>query len=198
MSSQTVEVGKFVTSRLHGLVASKNESAVRATLARLRRGVGKEPGAMPELWEVLFAAAPERLSGNEGYPSRGEWAVYTALTLYGLHQQGKDIKQKNMHRTGEGLGIAVRKLVKNEDEESRVKRRFDIAATSDTPEEFAHHVRGLIQLLKAADIPLDYAKLAQDLYQFQFVDSRDRVRLSWGRDFYRFPRSSDTNEKPEA
>ncbi len=194
MSSPAVEVSKFVASRLHSLAESRNEAAVRATLARMRRGVGRSPGEMPELWEVLFADAPERLAGKQDYPSRGEWAAYTALTLFGMHQQGKDLKQRGMHKPGERLGLAVRKLVKSPDDEQRIKRRFDIVATSDTPEEFAYHVRGLIQLLKAADIPLDYAQLAQDLYRFQFSDGRDRVRLTWGRDFYRFQRSNETQE----
>ncbi len=194
MSSPAVEVSNFVASRLYSLASSNNEAAVRATLARMRRGVGRAPGEMPELWEVLFAGAPEKLAGKEDYPSRGEWAAYTALTLFGLHQQGKDIKQKSMHKTGEGLGLAVRKLIKNLEDEQRIKRRFDIAATSDTPDEFAHHVRGLIQLLRAADIPLDYAQLAQDLYRFQFSDGRDRVRLTWGRDFYRSQQPSKTQE----
>lgn len=194
MSSPAVEVSNFVASRLYSLASSNNEAVVRATLARMRRGVGRAPGEMPELWEVLFAGAPEKLAGKEDYPSRGEWAAYTALTLFGLHQQGKDIKQKSMHKTGEGLGLAVRKLIKNLEDEQRIKRRFDIAATSDTPDEFAHHVRGLIQLLRAADIPLDYAQLAQDLYRFQFSDGRDRVRLTWGRDFYRSQQPSKTQE----
>jgi CRISPR system Cascade subunit CasB len=96
-----------------------------------------------------------------------------------------------MSKEGESLGTSLRKLVKNEDDEKRVKHRFDAAATAESLEEFSHHLRGLIQILKAQDIPLDYPALTEDLYWFQFPEARDLVRLRWGRDFYSF----EYNEK---
>ena len=82
------------------------------------------------------------------------------------------------------LGKAVRTLIQTSEDENRVKRRFDAAATSNSMEEIAHHLRGLIQLLKSENIPLDYPKLTEDLYRFQFPEARDNVRLMWGREFY--------------
>ena len=55
--------------------------------------------------------------GKDGRPSYAEWAVYTALTLFALHQQGHS---EPMNAEGEEnrLGRAVRKLVLlGEDEE---------------------------------------------------------------------------------
>lgn len=192
MANKAKQAGIFVKHKIGALIHSKNESAMRAMLAKLRRGIGKPPGSMPELWPTTLDGLPEELSGNMGGPTRGEWAVHTALTLFALHQQGKELKGKPMCREGESLGSSVRRLVKSDDDEARVKRRFDVAATSDSPEEFANHLRGLIQLLKADDIPLDYPALAEDLYLFQFPDAKDSVRLRWGRDFYRT--SSKDNE----
>ncbi len=175
----------FVQRKISWLAGSENESTTRATLARLRRGIGKKPGSMPELWEATLKDLPPELVGQGQHPSYGEWAVHTALTLYALHQQGKDTKLQCMHKDGESLGVALRKLVGDDEDEKRVKRRFDAASTSSSMEEFSHHLRGLIQLLKQKSIPLDYTALAEDFYCLQFPNSRDSVRLHWGRDFYR-------------
>lgn len=44
--------------------------------------------------------------------------------------------------------------------------------------------------------PLDYPQLAEDLYQYQFVDGAPNVRLRWGRDLYASPtEKTKENEK---
>jgi len=181
----------FVKHKIIKLTESKNESEVRATLARLRRGVGKAPGSMPALWGVTMDGMPEELVSNSESPTYGEWATHTALTLYALHQQGKDIKGQGMHMEGAALGASLRKLIKDDADEVRVKRRFDAAATSEDLGEISHHMRGLVQLLKAQGIPLDYPALAEDLYRFQTPEARDSVRLKWGRDFYRMMKTKE-------
>jgi len=185
MADEAKMVKNFVKYQISRLSGSNNEAAARATLAKLRRGIGNEPGSMPALWDLTLNGLSESLTSKDGAPTRGEWAVHTALTLFALHQQGADMHQHAMSKEKNALGISLRKLIKNEEDEKRVKRRFDAAATSDSMEEFSHHLRGLIQLLKTQDIPLDYPALAEDLYWFQFPEARDSVRLRWGRDFYR-------------
>ena len=188
-------VKSFVKHKIIKMTESKNESGVRATLAKLRRGIGKAPGSMPEIWGITMDGMPEELVAKGDSPTYGEWAVHTVLTLYALHQQGKDIKSQCMNMEGAALGASLKKLIKDEADEIRVKRRFDAAATSDDLSEFAHHLRGLVQLLKAQGIPLDYPALAEDLYRFQFPEARDSVRLNWGRSFYRMAKAkaeSDT------
>jgi CRISPR system Cascade subunit CasB len=102
-----------------------------------------------------------------------------------------------MSRQGERLGIAVRRLVRSDEDEQRIKRRFDAAVTAQSLAEFSYHLRGLVQLLKAADIPLDYPQLTAELFWLQFPDVRDSVRLNWGRDFYRVQEDSARNEIPD-
>ena len=165
------------------------EPRKRAELAELRRGVGRQPGDLPALWGSLLAQMPERFWGreNEG-PSEAEWAVYLALTLYALHQQGESTV--SMDQPGWTLGRAVRQLAERSAAgtdwtESSVLRRFNALATADSMPEVAHHLRGMIQLLRREKLPLDYPRLAADLYQFQFPEGAARVRLQWGRDLYR-------------
>ncbi len=195
MANEGNQASAFVKRKIDWLLHSKNESAVRAMLAKLRRGIGKPPGSMPELWPVTLDGLPEALQGTSSSPSKGEWAVHTALTLFALHQQGKELKGKAMFREGESLGVSLRQLAMIYGDEARVKRRFDAAATAQSPEEFSNHLRGLIQLLKAEDVPLDYAALAEDLYWFQFPEAKDGVRLRWGRDFYHTSRQDDENQQ---
>jgi CRISPR system Cascade subunit CasB len=197
MVDEAKMAGSYVKWQIMRLCESSNESAVRAKLAKLRRGISKPPGSMPDLWEMTLAQLPESMVGKADAPSRGEWAVYIPLTLFALHQQSKDINIQCMHKDGVSLGAAAGSLIDSEDKMMRIKRRFDAAATSDSLEEFFHHLRGLIQLFKAEDKPLDYSALAEDIYRFQSVTQRDSVRLSWGRDFYRHLKNSSNETQSD-
>lgn len=174
----------YVNQRIRLQQNSSNESLIKATLAKLRRGIGKTPGSSPDIWEDTIGRLPESLQGEYNKPNYAEWASHLAITFFAFHQQSLDIKDKQMHKEGETLGRAVRKLVTSPEDEARIKRRFDQVATADSQEELAHHLRGLISLLRAGEIPLDYAALARDLYLYQIEEARDGVRLRWGRDFY--------------
>jgi len=176
----------FVKDRIAWISKPENESNTKAALAKLRRGIGKPPGSIPEIWELTLKGLPENLFSQGGIPTEAEWAVHIALTLYALHQQGKDPVYKSMNLKGKTLGQAVRGLVETQKDESRVKRRFDAAATSNDLTEFSYHLQGLVQLLKSKNIPMDYVQLTEDLYGFQrSEEDRDRIRLKWGRDYYR-------------
>ena len=195
MAQRKQAVAAYMRERLGELRADSNESRVRAQLANLRRGIGRKPGDMPELWGMLFAEMPEEMLSQNGQPTREEWAIYTALTLYALHQQGSKISEQNMHaaeKPENRLGRAVARLVKDEENDrERIARRFNAFATADDMLTAAHHLRGLIQLLRAEEIPLDYVHLAENLYDFQNPDFRPSVRLEWGQDFYEKPRTAN-------
>lgn len=195
MAGSYQAVGDYVSRRLNEYSRNAKEGYVRAHLAQLRRGIGRIPGDEPEIWGILFADMPEEMMSRNGEPTREEWAVYTALTLYALHQQGRDVREKNMHRRNNRLGQAVAGLVKSEEDRERVARRFNAFATASDMQEAAYYLRGLIQLLRAEDIPLDYVRLAQELYLFQDPDEAPKVRLQWGQDFYR--KKSETKEDKE-
>lgn len=100
VTSLTKQLSGFVSWKITWLSSATRESQVKATLANLRRGVGKVPGELPEIWGVLFQNFPQALSekASEIEPSKAEWASYLALTLYALHQQGNDIERENMQR----------------------------------------------------------------------------------------------------
>ena len=162
-------------------------------------GIGHAPGELPDLWGGLLQGMPASFYGTNG-PSHEEWAVYLALTLYALHQQSNDTVC--VSQLGCTLGRAVRRLAEQtvasgqDWTESSVLRRFNALATADSMPEVSHHLRGMIQLLRREGIPLDYPQLAEDLYQYQFVDGAPNVRLRWGRDLYASPtEKTKENEK---
>lgn len=193
MSDQKKMVKAYVRERLIQWQRQSNEHLVRADLANLRRGVGKKPGDMPELWGLLFCDFPEELMSKTGEPTWAEWAVSGALTCYALHQQGAG---QNAYTEGQRLGMAIRRLAGNEKEGMKaVQRRFNAFATARNMPECMHHLRGLVQLLRSKEIPLDYAELAGDLYEFQMPDGAARVRLRWGQDFYRISFENEDNNE---
>lgn len=191
--------GRYVARRLAEWSRMPDKGELKAEMAWLRRGVGAAPGEKPELWSVLFDGFPEELMSKNGIPTRAEWAVSLALTLYALHQQGRDPKQEPMHEKGQALGTAVRRLAGSEERLPAVRRRFNAFVTAADMPECAHYLRGLVQLLRAEGIPLDYVRLTEDLYWFQTEAGARRVKLRWGQDFYRMPQGEkeEVNENEQ-
>ncbi|MBQ7143606.1 MAG: type I-E CRISPR-associated protein Cse2/CasB [Oscillospiraceae bacterium] len=184
MAASTEEIRKLMKLRLSALLHTANAPAQRASLAELRRGLGHAPGELPGLWGAFLEGMPETMYGRSGEPSREEWAIYTALTLFALHQQGREPAAEPMHREGVGFGAAVGMLAEDEDSFERALRRLNAAATAGSVSALERHLRGLVQLLRDAGVPLDYVSLAGDVYSFQFPESVNRVRLRWAQDFY--------------
>ncbi len=176
----------------------------KAALAELRRGLGKAPGEEPRLWGAFLSELPPELYGRDGEPSRGEWAVYTALTLFALHQQGRNPSTEPVNQEGVGLGRAVAGLVsydktgKRDDASwERIQRRFIITASSSDIRELSHRLRALVRLLRDEGLPLDYPALARELYLWQMPQKTEQIKLQWAEDFYRNSPSA-RNAKEEA
>lgn len=199
--SRSIRVMKLTASKLEWLLRAAPEGVCKATLAQLRRGVGRTPGELPELWGLLLRDIPEDMQGKGMQPSREELAVYTALTLFAVHQQGWDPRTQAMYRLDAPLGSAVAALIPAGDDNARerVERRFSRAATSINLEELAFHLRGLVQMIGAVGIPLDWSRLAAQFYDYQFPERTSGVRLRWGEDFYSVlnRRQSDPKEEDE-
>ena len=196
---KTQDVKMYAAQQLHRLQALPDNQR-RAELAKLRRGIGHAPGELPELWGSFLLEMPESFQSRSA-PSAAEWAVYLALTLYALHQQGEE--NVSMNEKGCTLGRAVRLLAQNSAAaaqdwiESSVLRRFNALATADSMPEVSHYLRGMVQLFRGNEpkLKLDYPRLAVELYRFQLPDQAANVRLQWGRDLYQM--NADTPETEE-
>jgi len=154
----------------------------KALLAKLRRGIGKHPGTLPDVWEITLADLPETARSRDNEPSYEEWAVYTALTLYASHRQGKS---NSMSEEDCKFGTAVARLVTpDRNNLDAVKKRFDAMITAVDFTELAYHARGLIGQMKAKDIKFNYPDFAKALHSYQYEGKKNQVRLHWGEDFY--------------
>ena len=188
------------TERRLFALRSGDDAMIRGRLANLRRGAGRKPGDDPQLWGLIFEDLPDYMEGRGGAPSREEWAIHIALTLYAVHQQGNDPKTHNMDVDKVSLGAAAAKLVAaygGEDARERVSRRFNQLALAQDIDSMAYYLRGFVQLLRAEDIGLDYAVLARDLYVYQTADGAASVRLRWGEDYYRTNNDDAENGKED-
>lgn len=184
-------VGTIVDERIDRLQrdALKNRSAAVAALARLRRAVGKPPGSLGDILE--YTLAPEFVDPHAGDTATPqEIAAHVSMTLYAVHQQSQPVW---MHRRGYGLGRSIRQLRRDTglgepgSPPDAVLRRFHALGTADSLEELVHHARGMVQLLRGQQIPLDYGVFADQLVRWQEGGGPAKVRLVWGRDFYRPP-----------
>ncbi len=180
-------VEAFVDQRVRVLQAGylNDRSDAVAALARLRRGVGRPVDADMELPGLALSGSSIDLLAGRRFvsdePQPEEKAAFAAITLYALHQQSR--RDIPLHRYGYSLGRSARRLARAIGQDA-VQRRFTALGTSTTWEESVHHARGLIQQLRQQKLPLDYGRFARDLYDLH-VGRGDRVRMTWGRDFYR-------------
>lgn len=178
-------LGKALDGRLDRLQTDylAGSPRARADIAKLRRAVGKPAGSVPEVWEYTMAAVPTSLQWDRDEPSRAEQAAHAALTLFAQHQQSMSAPA---HQHSVSFGRAVGRLAQTEERSQQaVTRRFMAVATAGSVAEMLTHMRGLITQLRSAQIGFDYARLADDLLGLLIPERAQRVRLAWGRDFYR-------------
>ncbi|MEU8124934.1 type I-E CRISPR-associated protein Cse2/CasB [Spirillospora sp. NPDC049024] len=189
-------VGEFVTELQAGYLRDTSASVSR--LAQLRRGAGKLPQDVPELWGLTGA---ERLyqdqSLSELQATRAENASFLAVTLYALHQQSRTTQKMNV--PGVDLGAAVRRLMPPGEIDEPIRRRFVRVGTADSLDVLAYRLREIVSLLRRESIPLDYALLAKQLYHAHTPEGLTRVRQQWGRSFhsYRPVRDKGDISQPE-
>lgn len=179
-NSRTDIVYRYTESKIMYIESIADTGKGKAVLAKLRHGIGKEPGELPELWGIIFEKIPPELEGKNE-TSYAEWAIYNALTLYALHRQGSG---KAPHCKEVSLGTAAAGLVKSEEDTERILNKLNLVATAVSPKDLAYHLRGIIQLLRSENIALDYSRLAKEIYMFNIPENAGTVKLKWGRDFY--------------
>lgn len=193
------DIKSFVGKKIGMLQAEADIGAGKAMFADLRRGVGHEPGALPQLFGTILMDLPENLMSQSGVPTKAEWSVYMALTLYAMHQQGFDAKSRPMH-TDENvsMGTALAKMAKVSEDanaEGRMLQKLQAFATSVDMKEAFQHLKSMIQLLGSKGIAVNYVVLSADLYEFQFTEEKNHVNLRWGQDFYREMYKKETKEE---
>lgn len=153
-------------------------------LAVLRRGLGREPGSVPQMCRFYTTLT------EDGRLTPALQAEHAALALFAVHQQSSI---QRMHRTDVGLGAAARELRRSgKFSEEAVDRRFTAAATATSMIELTLHLRGLVAQLRQIGQPLDYDRLVDDLIGWQDSDRVGKVRRHWGAQYFVRTKESDT------
>ena len=185
-------VGHTVDERIRRLQAGylRDHSDAVATLAKIRRGAGKAIEEVPDLVGLTIDHHfYDTFDVQDRRTPDAEDAVHEALTLYALHQQSKS---EPMHRRGCEFGAAVRRLMPHGEIDEPLRKRFVQAQKAIGGSTRPERLRGIVQLLRNAVLPLDYGLLADQLFDARTPAGAERVRRSWGRGFQAYrPNESD-------
>ncbi|MDR7294458.1 type I-E CRISPR-associated protein Cse2/CasB [Pseudoglutamicibacter albus] len=184
------ELVRFVLHRSHALsegYCANRASAVEA-IAVLAQAAGRPIGSSLQALKWTIDEAPSGWVSNDGQASRAELAAYATLTLFAVHHRSR--KDTSPHTDAVKFGQAVRQAVDPATNGTGVERRFEQLGAATSWEQLLGRLRSLIQLLKQDRRAFDYGQLAKDLFDWQFPERRNTVRLRWGRDFYNLPSSA--------
>lgn len=177
------KVMKLQSGYLAGLSSS------RASLARLRRlGTSRDTSWM-SIGDDLFEGFPELGAYEE---EKGLNSVKAALRYYTMLQQSKSVPvavlQKDAKRSV-SFGSACRaiSLENNGSGAPGVRRRMAMVEAANDFGGVQTAMRSLVQLMRASKgvIQLDFGRLASDLFQIQFDETRSAVFMRWAQDYYR-------------
>jgi CRISPR system Cascade subunit CasB len=148
-------------------LADAEDPAGRAALAKLRRGLGKPPGAALGTIAVVQPRLPPGLRQD------AENACYLVGSLFAAHPQAGG---------GGSLGRAFALLARKREGDS-LEKRFVALLNADV-EDLPEHLRHAVSLLKGEGIAIDWACLIDDIQRWGHPDRRRRVRRQWASDFW--------------
>lgn len=183
---------------LNQMSASLDTSSTKAILSNLRNSISKPYSQSINVFSMIYEYMPENFISSNNDLSYEEKAILTSLQLYAIHQQGNSqsvlVDPNEKENKYKNIAYSL-KALRTDDNAKSTDRRFNTMITADTFEEFTFHLRQLINLLKSrTDQKVNYAKLAQDLYYFQIANTRESIKLSRAKEYYRYTKKEKDNE----
>ncbi|BDR60579.1 type I-E CRISPR-associated protein Cse2/CasB [Lactobacillus xylocopicola] len=194
----------------------------RGVLASMRGAASFASPKAQAVWPIMMETLETDMLSKNGKPSYAEKAIYAALRIYAIHQQGKDelvyghIQRKNKlnakaadkveadstkkQEAGSDFFTALAELRKNENLEVALDRRVRQTLATTDVNSVINSLNHLIGIIKANNsrVKIDYGKLAEDLYRFQMsYESANKVRLDWGQKYYGYNKKTkgENNEQ---
>ncbi len=141
----------------------------RAALAALRRGLGKPPGTVPDMYPYVVPWLPADLYRSE------EAAYYLVAALFAFHPSHTD--QGNM---GDHMAAA-----RDEGNNDSLERRF-VALLSAHPDDLPDYLRQAVSFLRSKEIPINWERLFRDLKLWGHPERGDQIRKQWAASFWRY------------
>lgn len=164
----------------------------KAVLSSARGAASLVSRKAQSVWPVMMANLDEEMLSHDGRPTYAEVAVYAAIRFYAIHQQGQaHFVYGSVHGDDENKGIglfrALAQLRSQPDRRDALDRRVKALLSTSNVTSMIQSLSHLISILKAANptVKIDYALLAQDLYDAQFgINVANQVHLRWGQQYY--------------
>lgn len=189
-----------------------NGDTDKASLSALRSAATIDGYRAQKVWPVFLSNLDEQWLSNNGKATREEAAIFAAVRMYALHQQAsdacvfsrrnysdkKDEKKKDVEKNGRELFEALNWLKQGIDSHEALDRRVQALLGTNNYNAVIDQLVHLMQIIKSkkTGIQIDYARLAGDLYKFQFgYRQANEVRLRWGEQYYRAFKKLDTNHQ---
>lgn len=189
-----------------------NGDTDKASLSALRSAATIDGYRAQKVWPVFLSNLDEQWLSNNGKATREEAAIFAAVRMYALHQQAsdacvfsrrnysdkKDEKKKDVEKNGRELFEALNWLKQGTDSHEALDRRVQALLGTNNYNAVIDQLVHLMQIIKSkkTGIQIDYARLAGDLYKFQFgYRQANEVRLRWGEQYYRAFKKLDTNHQ---
>lgn len=189
-----------------------NGDTDKASLSALRSAATIDGYRAQKVWPVFLSNLDEQWLSKNGKATREESAIFAAVRMYALHQQAsdacvfsrrnysdkKDEKKKDVEKIGRELFEALNWLKQGTDSHEALDRRVQALLGTNNYNAVIDQLVHLMQIIKSkkTGIQIDYARLAGDLYKFQFgYRQANEVRLRWGEQYYHAFKKLETNQQ---
>lgn len=189
-----------------------NGDTDKASLSALRSAATIDGCRAQKVWPIFLSNLDEQWLSKNGKATKEESAIFAAVRMYALHQQAsdacvfsrrnysdkKDEKKKDVEKNGRELFEALNWLKQGTDSHEALDRRVQALLGTNNYNAVIDQLVHLMQIIKSkkTGIKIDYARLAGDLYKFQFgYRQANEVRLRWGEQYYRAFKKLETNQQ---
>lgn len=184
-----------------------NGDTDKASLSALRSATTIDGYRAQKVWPVFLSNLDEKWLSKNGKATREETAIFAAVRMYALHQQASDFcvfsrrnysDKKDDEKNGRELFESLNLLKQGTDSHEALDRRVQALLGTNNYNAVIDQLVHFMQIIKSkkTGIQIDYARLAGDLYKFQFgYRQANEVRLRWGEQYYRAFKKLDTNQQ---
>lgn len=177
-----------VTASIIGILATKKEEEAAPFIYALRHSIGKSLDESMNVWPFFLEKMPVEFLSKNGKATQEERAIFTALQLYAIQQQGSKGQRENGKE--KNIGASLRSI-RTETTKSALDKRFLSMLSAKTFDALVYHLWQITKLAKAKGAnPVDFARLANDLFWYQRGRAQE-IRLQWASSYYRY---GDDNE----
>lgn len=149
----------------------------RAALAALRRGLGRPPGTVPDMYRYVVPWLPADA------PTWREDAIYMVAALFAYHPAASGIGNMGNHfaRARDPQG-----------DDTAIERRFS-ALLAAHPDDLGFYLRQAVSFLKSKEVPVNWHQLLPDVLAWSHPDRY--VQKQWARAFWGRPVQETQNKE---